>query len=107
VTLGLIDESVTLVARDFTDWVNLSTGGLLLILGAAAIYAGMTKSTLAAKQYLCCVILWILSFGVVFTASSLVAAPDASSSDILITVLVGIFFPFFYVLFVLFVQKGI
>jgi hypothetical protein len=104
VCLGLINGIVA-ATNDITDWVNLSTGGLLVILGVVAIYAGLTKTTLAAKQYLCSVIMFILAFGGLFTASSLLDSPGASSSDILVTVLVGIFFPFFLCSFCAFCAK--
>jgi len=104
IVMGLINGIVA-ASNDITDWVNISIGALLFILGVVAIYAGLTKSTLAARQYLCSVVLFILAFGGIFTASSLLDSPGASSSDILVTVLVGIFFPFFLCSFCAFCAK--
>jgi len=104
IVMGLINGIVA-ATNDINDWVNISIGALLFILGVVAIYAGLTKTTPAARQYLCSVILFILAFGGIFTASSLLNSPGASSSDILVTVLVGIFFPFFLCSFCAFCAK--
>jgi len=103
VVVGVVNFIFTIVSG--IDWVNISTSALIAFLGLVAIHTGVTRTTNSARTYLLSILLWILAFAGIFISSSIIADPDPSSSNVLVTVLVGIFFPIFLCSFCAFCAK--
>jgi len=102
--MGFINAIVT-VASTPTDWQNISIGGMLAALGAVAIYAGVKRTTKSARRYFLAIVCFIFAFAGLFIANSIVSDSSQTASDILFTVLVGIFFPIFLCSFCAFCAK--
>jgi hypothetical protein len=104
VVMGLINAVVTLTSTP-SDWESITTAVLLVILGGMGIRAGISKTTTAAKRYFLSIILFIIAFSIIFIISSILTDSGQSTSDIFVTILVGIFFPLFLCSFCAFCAK--
>jgi len=104
VVMGLINAVVILTSTP-SDWEDLTTMILLVILGGMGIRAGISKTTAAARRYFLGVIVFIIAFSIIWIISAILTDSGQSPSDIFVTILVGIFLPLFLCSFCAFCAK--